>query len=69
MSWICLSCARHGGRQQDCVTCECAYIPTIKEKADKAVIKLIAYYQVKRQIAIRDLPAELLTKGDIDAIS
>lgn len=44
-SWICLGCARQGGKQQDCVECESATIETLQQKADKAVKSLILQHK------------------------
>lgn len=40
MSWICLSCARSGGRVAFCTDCERSQVLTVRQRAEAAVRSL-----------------------------
>ena len=47
-TWICLDCARHGGRQLRCPDCDKSHRQTVKERAEAAVRALINAFRAEK---------------------
>lgn len=48
-TWICMPCARAGGRQSGCLGCADSHRQTIKERAEAAVRELIRAFRAEKR--------------------
>ena len=49
-TWICLDCARAGGRQNDCRGCWDSKVLTARQKSDAAVASLVMQFRREKKV-------------------